>query len=96
MSEGLTIDKLYAAMRLVQDIERATPLASIPVHFSDHVLKEGTERLFPESRHRSARIHKKLVKRHGGEFQRVPAIYKTPFGYVAHKSFEPAFAKVQP
>jgi hypothetical protein len=36
------------------------------------------ERLFPASRHRSARIHKKLVKRYGGEFK----VKITPITYV--------------
>ncbi|MFK4507061.1 hypothetical protein LPJ38_26920 [Bradyrhizobium daqingense] len=32
------------------------------------------ERLFPESRKRSRRTYKKLVKRFGGEFRKVPCI----------------------
>lgn len=51
---------------------------------SDYALKDTDERLFPESRHRSRRVHKKLVKRFGGEFRRVPCIYQTPQGLVAH------------
>lgn len=44
---------------------------------SDPNALEGTaERLFPESRHRSQRIKKKLIKRLGGEFRRVPAVFK--------------------
>ncbi len=35
------------------------------------------ERLFPASRHRSARIYKKLLKRYGGEFK----IKITPISY---------------
>ncbi|MCD0415705.1 hypothetical protein LOC51_00625 [Rubrivivax sp. JA1024] len=31
-------------------------------------------RLFPESRNRSRRIRKKLLKRHGGEFAEAPAM----------------------
>lgn len=40
-----------------------------------NALEETNERTFPASRHRSARIHKKLVKRHGGEFVKVPAAF---------------------
>lgn len=40
-----------------------------------HCLKETSERLFPESRNRSARIRKKLIKRFGGEFRKEPAAY---------------------
>lgn len=38
-------------------------------------LGETEERLFPLSRHRSKRIHKKLVKRFGGEFWKKPTAY---------------------
>lgn len=54
------------------------------ISVSDFALKETDERLFPESRHRSKRIRKKLMKRFGGEFKKVPCIYKTPHGLVAH------------
>lgn len=48
----------------------------VPVRFSDHALEETEERLFPENRYRSARIHKKLVKRHGGEFRMKPCVFQ--------------------
>lgn len=38
---------------------------------------ESDERLFPDSKHRSSRIKKKLIKRFGGEFKKVPAIWQT-------------------
>jgi hypothetical protein len=41
-----------------------------------NALKDGDVRLFPESKNRSRRIHKKLIKRFGGEFKKVPAIFK--------------------
>lgn len=46
------------------------------------------ERLFPASRHRSKRIHKKLVKRYGGEFKIInkPAIWKMLDKIVMHPS----------
>jgi hypothetical protein len=47
-------------------------------------LKDGDVRLFPESKNRSKRIHKKLVKRFGGEFKKVPAIYRMGDTLVAH------------
>lgn len=59
---------------------------SIPIIFSDNALEETDVRLFPKSRNRSARIHKKLVKRFGGEFRKVPCIFKTPQGFIAHPS----------
>jgi hypothetical protein len=59
-------------------------LGAMPIIVSDHALKETTERLFPASRHRSKRIHKKLLKRFGGEFRKVPAIWKTPNSIIMH------------
>lgn len=59
-------------------------LRGLPVMLSNMALKKTTERLFPESRHRSKRIHKKLVKRFGGEFRMVPAIWKTPNSIIMH------------
>lgn len=56
----------------------------IPIMVSEHALQDTDQRLFPVSRHRSKRVHKKLIKRFGGEFKRVPCIYKTPQGMVAH------------
>lgn len=51
---------------------------------SSHALVESDERLFPASKHRSARIRKKLIKRFGGEFRKVPAIFKTPYQIIMH------------
>lgn len=56
----------------------------IQIYESPHALEETDERTFPASKNRSARIHKKLVKRFGGEFRKVPCIWKTPMGLVAH------------
>ena len=61
-----------------------TTLHGIRIVVSKHALRETTERLFPASRHRSRRIHKTLVKRHGSVFRRVPAIWKTPEGLFVH------------
>lgn len=52
---------MYAGMKIISD---------------PNCLKETTERLFPKSRHRSARIRKKLIKRFGGEFRKEPAMFK--------------------
>lgn len=41
-------------------------------------------RLFPDSRHRSKRIWRKLVRRHGAEYREVPAAFRTPAGLVLH------------
>jgi hypothetical protein len=62
-------------------------VAGIRIIFSVHALEATTERLFPESKHRSKRIRKKLIKRFGGEFRMQPCIFQTPAGIVAHPSF---------
>lgn len=41
-------------------------------------------RWFPESRHRSRRILKKLIKRHGGEWITKPAAFQTRQGLIIH------------
>jgi predicted SpoU family rRNA methylase len=51
---------------------------------SNHAMEETSERMFPESKNRSKRIYKKLVKRFGGEFRKRPCIWKTPAGIVCH------------
>jgi hypothetical protein len=56
----------------------------VHIYYSHHALKDSEERLFPFSKHRSKRIHKKLLKRFGGEFKKIPAIFKTPNGFIAH------------
>lgn len=61
-----------------------TPFASLPIIWSVYALKATDERLFPFSKHRSRRIHKKLVKRFGSVFREVPAIFSTPQGFVIH------------
>ena len=47
-------------------------------------LVQTEESLFPASRHRSARIRKKLIKRFGGEYRMEPACFKTPHGLIMH------------
>jgi hypothetical protein len=54
--------------------------------FSPSCLRDSPVRLFPESVHRSARIRKKLIKRFGGEFLRVPAMFVVNGVLYAHPS----------
>ena len=68
----------------------------VPVLFSSAALKETTERLFPFSRHRSARIRKKLVKRFGGEFYKQPAMFQlVGVGIVCHPALRGALREVE-
>lgn len=56
--------------------------------FTPHAMKDSDDRLFPASKNRSARIRKKLIKRYGGEFVRVPAMYQVGDTIIAHPSFQ--------
>lgn len=54
------------------------------VVFTTLALKDSEERLFPISRHRSRRIRKKLLRRHGGEFRKVPCMWRAGDVILAH------------
>ena len=56
----------------------------LKIFVDPNVLEDTEERLFPESKHRSKRIHKKLVKRFGGEFMKAPCILKAPTAIYMH------------
>jgi hypothetical protein len=71
--------------------------AGLKIIFSMNALEATTERLFPESKHRSKRIRKKLIKRFGGEFRMQPCIFRmqpcifrTPTAIIAHPSYRAA------
>lgn len=88
---ALTMQSLMDASRLVRDVERSTGRPIYPTPFNgiqvikDHnALAQTTERNFPASKHRSKRIHKKLVKRFGGEFRKQPAIFQIQGKIYAH------------
>jgi hypothetical protein len=59
----------FAGMRVISDI---------------NCLKDTTERLFPISCHRSARIHKKLIRRFGGVYRKEPAMVKAGNIIICH------------
>lgn len=52
--------------------------------FSEYALEATDVRLFPASKHRSKRIHKKLVKRFGGEFRKQPCMFRQGDTLIAH------------
>jgi hypothetical protein len=62
-------------------------LPGVKIFYSPYALRDTDEPNFPPSKNRSARIRKKLLKRHG--FVQVPCIWQTPAGYFAHPSFKP-------
>lgn len=60
---------MFGAMRIIED---------------PNALEKTEERKFPASRHRSARIHKKLVKRFHGEFVMKPCAFRTATSIILH------------
>lgn len=90
MSDGvLTVDKLRGVIREVQSAGRSgffcAPVPALRVFESVHAV-EPAGRLFPESKHRSRRVLKKLIRRHGGEFVMKPCSYMMGDTLVAHPS----------
>lgn len=82
----LTLDTLYRSMAMLS-VTTPRPLGLSQIVFSPHMLEDTEERLFPESRHRSARIRKKLLKRFGGEFRKKPCMWQIGGRILAHPIF---------
>lgn len=83
---GLTVGKITEMVRAAKLI---TPAPAMPrIIVTPLAIKDTDERLFPASRNRSRRIHKKLVKRFGGEFQKVPCIIEIGDTMYVHPSIE--------
>lgn len=60
-------------------------LGGVSIYKNPYCLASTKDRLFPASRHRSKRVHKKLIKRYGGEFKQVPAIFQPKPGvFICH------------
>lgn len=68
-------------------LEEAERMQIPSIHYSTIATKPTSERLFPFSPHRSARISKKLMKRFGGVYRHEPAIYQLNGLIIAHPSF---------
>lgn len=86
-SNTLTVHAVEAAMRSLPNL--MPPRLRMKIIYSDHALETTKERLFPESKHRSARIRKKLIKRFGGEYRQKPAMWLFDDALIAHPSFRP-------
>jgi hypothetical protein len=56
--------------------------------YDPNALEMTDERLFPHSRHRSDRMHKKLVKRFGGVHRMKPCLFRHSDMIIAHPSFK--------
>lgn len=78
----------YSYMR-----QSVAPPAGVQITVSEYALKDSDERLFPASKNRSRRIHKKLVKRFGGEFRKVPCVWRTPQGIIMHPTLYAEFQR---
>jgi hypothetical protein len=59
-------------------------LGGLPIIVSELAVEDSDERLFPFSKNRSRRIHKKLVRRFGGEFRKKPCAYQMDRQIVMH------------
>jgi hypothetical protein len=92
----LTIDKLRAAMRKLAEVQPPPEDMLTKIVVTSGAVRNG-ERLFPASRHRSARVRKKLVKRFGGEFEKIPQSYKVGSILITHPALAgPVIAAAQP
>lgn len=85
---AFTIETLRAVQKKFADLPQPSLLK---IMVSAVALKDSDVRLFPASKHRSRRIHKKLIKRHGGEFLKVPCILKTPQCIIMHPTLYDQF-----
>lgn len=81
---AITVDDILRSVRQVVDIR---PVPSLV--FTETALLPGSERNFPPSRHRSKRVEKKLLRRHGGFYRLVPAVVRIGATIYAHPSFRP-------
>lgn len=84
--DAMTVEKVLAAARLIPRVPELPRLV-----FTVNALTQTKERLFPESKNRSRRIRKKLIKRFGGEFRIAPSICQFGDTIYAHPSFEEKF-----
>lgn len=91
---SLTIEAIVEACHTVERAVAIPHINSLRITVSPYALKETAERLFPASRNRSKRIRKKLVKRFGGEFRRVPTIFQTPQGFICHPALYAEMRKI--
>ncbi|MEE9923744.1 MAG: hypothetical protein PBV01_10330 [Brucella anthropi] len=83
---ALRVEKMWKKLRLNAEYGRSSnPFVNII--YNEYATKPTGERLFPFSRHRSARISKKLMKRFGGVYRHEPAIWKMGGMIIAHPSF---------
>lgn len=76
---------------LIRDLPKLIPSRrpGLRIIYSPYALEATADRLFPESRNRSARIRKKLIKRHGGEFRMKPCMWQVGDTIYAHHSLRP-------
>ena len=83
-----TMDDMRAAMARVREIERVNPVpAAARIVFTTSALADSKVRNFPESRHRSPRIYKKLIKRFG-LYRKEPTMWRVGDVIYAHPSLK--------
>lgn len=62
--------------------------------FDSNCTKNTKERNFPESKHRSKRILKKLLKRYKHEFKQEPAMFQTNDFIISHPIFKQELSNI--
>lgn len=82
-----------SGIREQREVDCPLHVLGMNLYFTTNALREGTERNFPESKHRSKRVHKKLVKRFGSEFKMIPCILRLKEGIFAHPAFKTRLAE---
>ena len=91
-------DSTISTSDILRDIREAQEKLGPPpkkILYSSMCIVPTDRRLFPASRHRSARIRKKLIKRFGGEFFMKPIIIETSDAVIAHTSFQGRVAEFE-
>jgi hypothetical protein len=91
--QAKTVDRALHGLRarslIIDDIFPPLQFAGLQVRETLTSTQETNERFFPPSRHRSARIHKKLIKRFGGIYKRKPAMFIVGDTLVIHPALMP-------
>lgn len=84
----MTVETIMQAARLMREFGPPQP-AGVRVIYTVNALRHTDERLFPVSLHRSQRILKKLIRRHGGVYRKAPAMLMVDGVVYCHPALKP-------
>jgi hypothetical protein len=96
--ETISVETIREAMRAMVVDGIPSPGYGLGRHIvlTPHALEKTKERLFPFSKHRSMRMHKKLCKRYGGEFVQKPTAFFTKDRLYVHPTLYEEFKRHVP